>query len=142
MKTFKLETLSEKQLEALGADLSVGNELIVETAGFEPLEVKIKRLEQNGIVAALNKSDFTSSDLREMWLNPDFEITPEDDIEDVYEKLNGLREYQEEIKKKVYERNSKVGSSERTANSASGSAAADTKESQAAEPVEEVKQEA
>ena len=61
-------------------------EEVTETAGFVPLEVRMRQMEQNGYVARFKSSDFTSCDLRDIWLNPDFEILPGDDIEEVARK--------------------------------------------------------
>lgn len=119
-KVYELDCLDKKEVESLGADLSEGNEYITETAGYIPLEVKMKQFEQNGIIAQFQVSDFTSNDYRDIYLNPDFEITPEDELEDIQEKLKARNEFMNEIKK------SKVGDSERIANSPSDSAAAQT----------------
>lgn len=80
------------------ADLSENNDYITETAGFIPLEVKLKQFEQNGIIAQFQTSDFTSNDYREMYLNPDFDITPEDDFEDVEEKISARKEFIEKYR--------------------------------------------
>ena len=37
---YSIDVLNEKEIAALGADLSEGNEYITETAGYIPLEVK------------------------------------------------------------------------------------------------------
>lgn len=64
------------------------NEEIVETAGFVPLEVRFKQMEQAGIRAQFFESEFGSKDFRDMYLNhPEFDLTPEDDIEEAYEKM-------------------------------------------------------
>lgn len=68
-------------------------EVVTETAGFEPLEVKFKRMEQAGIRAQFNSNEFTSSDLRNIYLNPDFQITPEDELEDIEIKQSAFRDY-------------------------------------------------
>lgn len=94
-----IEFLDDKQVKALAADLSEHNDYITETAGFIPLEVKFKQFEQNGLVAQFKVGDFTSNDYRDLYLNPDFEITPEDDFEDVQEKLSARNEYFNELKK-------------------------------------------
>lgn len=64
------------------------NNYQVETAGFIPLEVKMKRFEQAGIRAQFRSQDFDSQDYRDMYLNPDIQIYPSDDLEEVQEKLN------------------------------------------------------
>lgn len=95
----KIEQLTPEQVREFDADLSKDNEYITESAGFIPLEVKLKQFEQNGLIAQFNQSDFTSHDLREMYLNPDFDITPEDDLEDVEEKIKARNEFIEQYKK-------------------------------------------
>lgn len=94
-----IDTLSKKEVAALAADLSKDNEYITETAGFVPLEVKMRQFEQNGIVAQFQVSDFDSNDYRDIYLNPDFNICPEDDFEDIQEKLAARNEYIEQLKK-------------------------------------------
>lgn len=94
----KIEYLNAKEISF--ADLSVGNDVIVETAGFVPLEVKLKRFEQNGMMAQFNENEFTSSDLRDIYLTPDFEISPEDDFEEVQEKLIAQQNFINELRKK------------------------------------------
>lgn len=77
-----------------------GNKYITETAGFIPLEVKMKQFEQNGLIAQFQVSDFTSHDYRDIYLNhPNFEITPEDELEDIQEKLQARTAYVESLKK-------------------------------------------
>lgn len=96
------------------ADLSVDNEYITETAGFIPLEVKLKQFEQNGLIAQFQAGDFTSHDYREMYLTPDFDITPEDDFEDVQEKMELHRQFIEKYKKEKLE---KISEADRAAES-------------------------
>lgn len=98
MKEWKLEILTPDQVKACGADLSKDNEYITETAGFIPLEVKMKQFEQNGIIAQFKVDDFTSSDYRDIYLTPDFDISPEDDLEDIQEKINARNSYIQELK--------------------------------------------
>lgn len=93
-----IERLDPKQVEALGADLSKDNEYITETAGFIPLEVKLKQFEQNGLIAQFSVQDFDSHDYRDIYLNPDFNPTPEDDFEDIQEKLAARNTFIEELK--------------------------------------------
>ncbi len=63
------------------------NCVIVETAGFVPLEVRLKKFEEAGVKAQFHSSEFTSSDLREFYLSPNTEIYPNDDLETIEEKL-------------------------------------------------------
>lgn len=100
-----LDFMTDKEVVSLGADLG-DNPVIVETAGFVPLEVKLKRFEQAGQIMQFNTSEFTANDYRELYLNPDFQIYPDDDLEDVEEKLAGLRAYQAEVMSKIQKRNS------------------------------------
>lgn len=98
MTKYKIDTLSETEIKALGADLKENNEYITETAGFIPLEVKLKQFETNGLIAQFMTADFDSNDYRDIYLNPDFNISPEDDFEDIQEKIAMQREYAEKIK--------------------------------------------
>lgn len=108
-----IELLTESQVEKLGADLSKNNDYITETAGFVPLEVKLRQFEQNGLIAQFQVSDFDSNDYREMYLNPDYNITPEDDFEDVEEKIRARNEFIEQYKKaKSNGQNVKAGTAE------------------------------
>lgn len=77
-----------KQNPNVWTDNEEKNPLIVETAGFVPLEVKMKRFEQAGLRAQFREQDFDSQDYRDMYLNPDVQIYPSDDLEQVQEKLN------------------------------------------------------
>lgn len=62
------------------------DEVLVETAGFVPLDVRMKQMEQQGYIAQYQASDFTSDDLRAIWLDPELEILPGDDLEEIQEK--------------------------------------------------------
>lgn len=73
------------------------NPVIVETAGFVPLEVRFKRFEENGIRAQLNASEFTSSDLRDIFLHPDFAINQYDELEDIEAKEAARAAYIENL---------------------------------------------
>lgn len=79
------------------------NEVLVDTKGFVPLDVKFKQLEEAGIKAEFNMAELDSSQIRQVFLNPDFEITPDDDLEEIQEKL-----YQRELfKQKLMAQNAK-----------------------------------
>lgn len=73
------------------------DEQLVETAGFVPLEVRMRQMEQAGYVAQFQASDFTSSDMRAIWLNPDFEILPGDDLEEVERKTQLREQFRQEL---------------------------------------------
>lgn len=63
------------------------NPYIVETAGFVPLDVRFKQMEQAGIQAKFNAEDFTVQDWRDIYFGEDTEIYSTDEIEDVERKL-------------------------------------------------------
>lgn len=95
----KLKEYTYEEIKPVYADLNPDfNKYKTETAGFVPLEVKFKRFEEDGLVAQFNSSDFTSTDYRDIYLNPDFEITPEDDYEDIQEKLQLREQYISKLK--------------------------------------------
>lgn len=85
---YELETI-----QPVFADISENNEVIVEDAGFIPLDVKFKRFEQAGIAMQFQTSEFTSNDMRNLYANPDFEIYPDDEFEEVQEKLAAYNAY-------------------------------------------------
>lgn len=62
------------------------DEVRVETAGFVPLEVRFKQMELAGYRAQFQASDFTSSDLRDIYLTPDLSYSEDDELEDILEK--------------------------------------------------------
>lgn len=93
--------LTDKQIEAFKVKKLINNEYICETAGFVPLEVKFKRFEQAGIRQQLNAADYTSSDYRDMYLNPDYQVYPDDEIEDVEAKFKALHDHIQEVKAKA-----------------------------------------
>lgn len=96
------------------------NEDIVETAGFIPLEVRFKQMEQAGIRAQFFESEFGSKDFRDMYLNhPEFDLTPEDDLEDAMEKIqarnNWINQVKNEARKRAEIEAQKKETAERTA---------------------------
>lgn len=74
------------------------NEQVTETAGFVPLEVRMKQMEQAGLLQQAMLQDVTADDLREAWLTSDFEISPDDELEEVFAKDRARREFLETIK--------------------------------------------
>ena len=118
MKKFELEVFTEEQVKKLAANLQKEkNKVIVETAGFIPLEVKFKQFEQNGIINQLRSSDFTSSDYRDLYLHEDFDVTPEDDLEEAQEKLQKLQQFRNSLQEKIKEKKQNKVSAEKTAES-------------------------
>lgn len=84
---------------------------IVETAGFVPLEVRFKQMEQAGYRARFFESEFTSKDVTDMYLNhPEFDINPEDDVEDMIEKMELRAKYIQYVKEQVRKRNAATDS--------------------------------
>ena len=81
------------------------NEDIVETAGFIPLEVRFKQMEQAGMRAQFFESEFGSKDFTDMYLNhPEFDLTPEDDIEEAMEKIQLRQAWIESVKTEARKR--------------------------------------
>lgn len=76
-------TLSDYELEERKKD----NVELVDTAGFEPLKVKMQRMIENGIINRLYSDDFDTDDVTKMYMDDDYKITSEDDLEDIHEKL-------------------------------------------------------
>lgn len=128
MKRTSCMYLSEAQVKESYSDFSENNDYIVETAGFIPLDVRFKQLEEGGLIAQYQRGDFTSADYRQAYLTPDFEITPEDDFEEIQEKLAARQKFFEEIKAKSDGINDKAGTVE-------------PEEKKAADAAEEVKPE-
>lgn len=73
---------------------------MTETAGYLPLPVRLKQLEQQGYIAKFNRQEFDSDEISELWTRPDFEILPTDELEEVQAKMNLRREYLLDIKSK------------------------------------------
>ena len=70
----------------------------VDTAGFEPLDCKIKRFMLSGEIAQFSKSMFDSNDYREMMAAiPDVVTDEFDDIEETKEKVKLLVAKRNEI---------------------------------------------
>lgn len=73
---------------------------MTETAGYLPLAVRLKQLEQQGYIAKFNREEFDSDEISELWTRPDFEILPTDELEDVQAKMALRREYLLQLKSK------------------------------------------
>lgn len=97
MKDYKYKTFDELNNFVFEFP-SLADNYHVETAGFVPLDIRMKQLIQNGYVARFTESDFDSQDLRLIWDNPDLQITGEDDFEDVQKKLFLRRQLENQIK--------------------------------------------
>lgn len=89
---------SEKKLAESPWNDKENNAYITETAGFVPLVVKFKRFIENGQVAQFQESDFTSSDWRELYAtDPDLDISPDDEFDEVQKKLALRNELRQQI---------------------------------------------
>lgn len=86
-------------------DIEGWDENIVETAGFIPLAVRFKQMEQAGYRARFNESEFSSRDITDMYLNhPEYDIQPDDDFEEAQEKFELRQAYIKEIQKSILQR--------------------------------------
>lgn len=133
MTKFEYEVEVRKPIQY--PELKGWNDDIVETAGFIPLAVRFKQMEQAGYRARFSENEFTSRDISDMYLNhPEFDITPEDDFEEAQEKFMLRQQYIKEITEKVRKRN--AGFEEHTKDSAERAADNSSKEKGANEPEE------
>lgn len=73
--------------EETGEEVMPWNEKLVETAGFVPLEVRFKQMEQNGLMAQFQLGELSPEDLRQIYLSEEFEIKPDDELEDALDKV-------------------------------------------------------
>lgn len=71
----------------------------VETAGFVPLDVRFKQMEQAGYRAQFMSSDFTSGDLRAAYNIPALDYQEGDELEDMLEKDSLRRQFLDELLK-------------------------------------------
>lgn len=95
MKTYKIEELEPRPLSFQGV------KEIVDTSGFEPLEVKIKKMMLAGQVASIRANLYDSYEIREMYENiPDVVDDQYDDLEEVNAKIEQINE----IRAKIYAR--------------------------------------
>lgn len=79
------------------------NEQLVETAGFVPLEVRFQRLVEAGQRVQLKAQEFDSVDMRKLYLDDEFRIEPDDELEDIYEKMNARKAFMESLRAKKSE---------------------------------------
>lgn len=86
-----------KNDEILLSQIDGWDETLVDTKGFVPLEVKFKQLEEAGIKAQFNMAELDSSQIRQVFLNPDFEVTPDDDFEEIQDKLYQRELYKQQL---------------------------------------------
>lgn len=77
------------------SDVKLSDVNICETAGFVPLDVRFKRLEQSGYVAQFFTHQFDTDDIRQIFMGEETQIYADDDEDIVRIKLykqNKLRE--------------------------------------------------
>lgn len=94
----QLRTITEVDADGNEHEVSPWNERVVETAGYVPLEVRMKQMEQAGLRQQFVMGDLSPDDLRAAWLSQDFEITPDDELEEVLAKTAARNEFLEKLK--------------------------------------------
>lgn len=105
VKFYNAEVFSEKQIKAICAASPVitykgifENKKLVDTAGFVPLQVRIKQFLVSGEQSKLSSEMFDSDDWRYMYEHiNDNSLEVGDDIEDVSRKLSVVLARQREI---------------------------------------------
>lgn len=100
MKKYFVDVLTDSEILENQAQFTKDKELnpvVVETAGYVPLDVRFKQMEQAGIRAQFFASEFTSDELRNVYFGENTEIYPGDDLEEIQEKLM----LQEQIKAQI-----------------------------------------
>lgn len=88
-----------------------GNERLIDTKGFTPIEVRMQRLLESGFIAQFNTAEFDSVEEKELYLSDDYRIDPNMDLEEIQEVLYArnvrkLEMIQEHQKKQVESENS------------------------------------
>lgn len=69
-------------------DVPNQDEILVETAGFVPLDIRFKMMEEAGIRAQFRESEFDSADMRAIYEeHPEFAFTMSDELEDIERKI-------------------------------------------------------
>lgn len=97
---YKTEVFAPTELKMPAEELKKWNEHnedLCDTAGYVPLAVRMQRMIENGYIAQFTEDDFDINDYKQMYLSPEMKITPEDDLEDIQDKLELRRQYQAAI---------------------------------------------
>lgn len=68
------------------------NEDLVDTTSYIPLDLRLKQLERAGVRARLKSTDFSMSELRQIYDNHELEYTKDDELEDILDKETKRRE--------------------------------------------------
>lgn len=101
---FALARTSERlKKDKMWKDPQEWHEQLVETAGFVPLEVRFQRLVESGQRVQLQAQEFDSVDMRKLYLDDEFRIEPDDELEDIYEKMNARKAFMESLRAKKSE---------------------------------------
>lgn len=94
-----------EKIKPVGLSFS-GVKEIVDTSGFEPLEVKIKKMLLAGQVASIRANLYDSYEIREMYDSiPDVVDDQYDDLEEVNSKIARINEIRAEIYKRKFSAN-------------------------------------
>lgn len=95
---FTRETKDKAAKLAFDEVSDIYGEVVTETAGFVPLEVRFQRLIENGIQLQLKAQEFDSVDMRKLYLDDEFRVEPDDELEDIQTKLEARAEYLAKLK--------------------------------------------
>lgn len=101
-----LTSQTASHVDADGNEVTPWNEHLVEAAGFVPLEVRFKQMEQNGLMAQFMTSELSPEDMRQIYLSAEFEVRPDDEFEDALIKVQRRRKLEQillEERKKAQE---------------------------------------
>lgn len=98
---------------------------MTETAGYLPLDVRLKQLEQQGYIAKFKAEEFDSDEISELWTRPEFEILPTDELEDVQQKFALRRAYLQDLSQKHQLLNEEVPQPKKEADSSADEPAED-----------------
>lgn len=102
IKRYESERLAEKDIFVEGKELNYknifANKKLVDTAGFVPLDVRIKQFLISGEQAKFSAEMFDSDDWRYMFNNiNENALELSDDVEDVHRKLASVIQRQNEL---------------------------------------------
>lgn len=117
MKGFALTRgdFTKEQQDKFAASILISDDhysdIITETAGFVPLEVRFQKLIENGIRLQLNAKEFDSVDMRKLYLDDEFRVEPDDELEDIQDKLERRAAFLAEFRAKHSEAQNKAESS-------------------------------
>lgn len=75
-----------------GIDSEEWNEDLVDITSYVPLDLRLKQLERAGVRARLRSTEFSISELRQIYDNHELEYNADDDLEDVLDKETKRRE--------------------------------------------------